>query len=142
LAPPKPSKPCSSAPIDGVRGQQTKVRRHRLGAAGLSPEAIKAALQPVRVEIHGLHVVGDDGRVTEMLVTALAFFPPTSPLLMPMRLAASSTIPAWQPVVSAVLAFGAAIVCVWVSGRIFRVGILSQGKAPGLRELWRWAIRG
>jgi ABC-2 type transport system permease protein len=27
---------------------------------------------------------------------------------------------------------------VWVSGRIYRVGILMYGKTVSLRELWRW----
>jgi ABC-2 type transport system permease protein len=27
---------------------------------------------------------------------------------------------------------------VWVGARIYRVGILSYGKKPSLRDLWRW----
>jgi ABC-2 type transport system permease protein len=31
-----------------------------------------------------------------------------------------------------------AAVCVWLSARIYRVGLLMYGKRPSLRELARW----
>ena len=34
------------------------------------------------------------------------------------------------------------VLCVYVAGRIFRVGILMQGKGASIRDLARWIVRG
>ena len=35
-----------------------------------------------------------------------------------------------------------AIALVWAAARVFRIGILSQGKTPQLAELAQWVLRG
>lgn len=79
---------------------------------------------------------------TGTLVTTLAFIPLMTPLVMPVRVAASTAVPWWEPALGAVLALGFALLCVAAAGRIFRIGILSQGRAPGLRRVIGWALRG
>ena len=76
------------------------------------------------------------------MAVVLSLVPPFTPMLMLLRLSTPSGVPSWQPWVGlvGVIAFGA--LSVWAGGRIFRVGILMQGKPPRLADLIRWAFRG
>ncbi len=65
-----------------------------------------------------------------------SIFPFFSPIVMPARLAFGP--PAWQIVLSILLLIGAAIFCVWISGRIYRTGILMYGKRGSFKEIWKW----
>jgi ABC-type Na+ efflux pump permease subunit len=71
------------------------------------------------------------------LANALTLFPLTAPMILPLRLA-TTNVPTWQIVSSISGALLTTIVVVWVAGRIFRIGILSQGRAPKFRELLQW----
>lgn len=55
---------------------------------------------------------------------------------MPGRLAFNP--PVWQVILSVVVFFGTAVFFVWLSGRIYRVGILMYGKKVTFKELWKW----
>ena len=71
------------------------------------------------------------------LSTVLGLIPFTSPITMPMRMA-STAVPAVEIVASlGLLVLGIAGVA-WVAGKVYRVGILSTGKKPTLKELARW----
>lgn len=74
--------------------------------------------------------------------TWLSLFPPFVPTLMVLRMCTPAAIPAWQPWVGLFGLITFAVGAVWAGGRIFRVGILMQGKPPNLANLLRWAIRG
>lgn len=75
------------------------------------------------------------------IFVVLSLFPPFTPFIMLMRQSMPGGIPMWQPWlgISGMLLF--AIMFVWCGGRIFRIGILSQGEAPKLRNILRWAVR-
>jgi len=68
----------------------------------------------------------------------LSLIPFFTPILMPMRIALVD-VPLWQSSLSVVLLVLTFIAVIWVAGRIYRVGILSYGKAPSIREVLRWA---
>lgn len=72
----------------------------------------------------------------------LSLFPPATPGMMVLRLATGSTIPLWQPIAGVAIAIAATLFCVLLAGRIFRIGLLWQGKTPKLGEVLRWAWRG
>jgi len=74
-------------------------------------------------------------------VTPLSFFPFFTPILMFAR-AASGMVPAWQIVLSILVLLVSIWGTTWVAGRIYRVGILMQGKRPTLPELLRWVREG
>lgn len=65
-----------------------------------------------------------------------SLFPLFSPIVMPARLPFDP--PWWEVVSSVVLLMAAAVGLVWVSGRIYRIGILTYGKKVGLRQLASW----
>jgi len=72
------------------------------------------------------------------LATGLSLFPTVTPFIMMMRLAMPPGPPAWQVWLSVAIVLASTTLLVWAAGRIFRVGILMQGKAPNLPEVLRW----
>lgn len=71
-----------------------------------------------------------------------SFFPPATPMLMIARQAVPPGISSWQPALGVVLVLLTALACVYAAGRIFRVGILMQGKGAKISEMMRWVISG
>jgi ABC-2 type transport system permease protein len=76
------------------------------------------------------------------LATVMSFVPPFTPVLMLLRQALPGGVPWWEPWVGLAGIIVCALAVIWAAARIFRVGILSQGKAPRLAELAEWVIRG
>lgn len=68
-----------------------------------------------------------------------SIFPLFSPIVMPARMAFNP--PAWQIVLSVVLLIGTSLLFVWISGRIYRIGILMYGKKASFKELGKWLFR-
>jgi ABC-2 type transport system permease protein len=65
-----------------------------------------------------------------------SFIPFTSPMVMMVRL--PFEVPFWQILVSLVILFASALFFVWISAKIYRVGILIYGKKPTFKEMIRW----
>jgi ABC-type Na+ efflux pump permease subunit len=72
----------------------------------------------------------------------MSFFPPATPMAMVLRLAGETVIPMWQILGTLAVLVVSTAACVYAAGRIFRIGILWQGKTPHFTELMRWAWRG
>ena len=47
-----------------------------------------------------------------------------------------------EMLVSIVIVVVTTLVLIWASGRVFRVGILMQGKGANLAQLAKWVVRG
>lgn len=76
------------------------------------------------------------------MATYFSFFPPATPTAMMLRMATGQSIPIWQPILGLFLTGIATIAIVVIAARIFRVGILWQGKTPKISEILKWAITG
>ncbi|NRB61443.1 MAG: ABC transporter permease [Saprospiraceae bacterium] len=65
-----------------------------------------------------------------------SIFPLFSPIVMPARLAFGP--PTWEIIVSLLVMLATAVFLVWLSGRIYRVGILMYGKKVKLKDIGKW----
>jgi ABC-2 type transport system permease protein len=71
-----------------------------------------------------------------------SFFPFTAPMIMTARISVPPGVAWWQPLCAIGLVVPTVLACVWAASRIFRVGLLMQGKGVKLHDLARWVIRG
>ncbi len=76
------------------------------------------------------------------LATYASFFPPATPMVMIMRMAVPPGVPTWQPWLGIPLVLAFSAFCVFAAGRVFRIGILMQGKPPKAGELAKWIVKG
>ena len=74
--------------------------------------------------------------------TVMSLFPPATPMLMILRQAVPPGVPLWQPLLGVALVILTTMACVFAAGRIFRIGILMQGKGASLGQMMRWVLRG
>jgi len=73
------------------------------------------------------------------LVFWSSLIPFTSPTVMLVRIPFG--VPAWQIITSMALLIGAFIFFTWLSGKIYRTGILMYGKKVTWKELYKWLKR-
>ena len=65
-----------------------------------------------------------------------SIIPFTSPMVMVARFAYG--VPTWQYLLSIALLAGTFLLMGWISGKIYRIGILSYGKKAGWKEIFKW----
>jgi ABC-2 type transport system permease protein len=68
---------------------------------------------------------------------AASFFPPCTPIIMFLRMG-SQIPPAWQFAVSIILMLLSIWGVLWISSRLYRIGILMYGKRATIPEILRW----
>ncbi len=81
-----------------------------------------------------VHIVSNPDSTLSLVMSLIPLF---SPIIMVVRMAATN-VPHWQVWIALVLLAGAFVLAVWLSSRIYRIGILSYGKKPSFREIARW----
>lgn len=77
------------------------------------------------------------------LATWASIVPFFSPIVMMARIpfGVPDTVPYWQLGLSMVLLVAGFLFTTWLSGRIYRTGILMYGKKPTLKEMVKWVRR-
>ncbi|HSJ24962.1 MAG TPA: ABC transporter permease [Longimicrobiales bacterium] len=80
-------------------------------------------------------------RPLEPLARTLGMIPFTAPVAMPMRMAAAR-IPLAEVLTSLALLAITTVLAAWLAGKIYRIGILSTGRRPSMRELIYWMRTG
>ena len=79
-------------------------------------------------------VARDPGSTLSVALTMVPFF---SPILMVLRIALGSP-PLWQILLSFGILAATTVAMIYLSAKIYRVGVLMYGKRPTLMEMIRW----
>ncbi len=78
-----------------------------------------------------------------IVATISSFTPPLLPFIMILRITASTEpVAMWQVIVSIFIGLLSVLAMVWMCGRIFRIGVLMQGKPPSILQLAKWISKG
>jgi ABC-2 type transport system permease protein len=70
--------------------------------------------------------------------TVLSLFPTAAPFLMMLRISLAPGPPLWQIAIAAALMAATTVLTIWAAAKIFRTGLLMQGKTASLGEMMRW----
>jgi ABC-2 type transport system permease protein len=79
------------------------------------------------------------GVIGQAFSVALSFIPPVNSFAMLARLATSTPPPTWQVLATIAVGLLSAAGTVWFAAKIFKIGLLMQGKPPSFATLVRWA---
>lgn len=77
------------------------------------------------------------------MATWASIIPFSSPMVMMARIAygVPGTVPYWQLAASMLTLVGSFLLTTWLSGKVYRTGILMYGKKVGWKEIGKWAFR-
>ena len=73
-----------------------------------------------------------------LFATVLSLTPPVSPFVMMLRMTSSTPPPLWQVWLSIAISVAAVYGALWLTAKVFRVGLLMYDKPPNLRTLVKW----
>jgi ABC-2 type transport system permease protein len=79
---------------------------------------------------------------TSTFASVASLIPTATPMLMILRVAVPPGVGWWEPTLGLALMLFTTVVFVYAAGRVFRVGLLMQGKGASLRDLARWIVQG
>ncbi len=115
-----------------------------IGAAVTDLKESQSLMTPVMVVVVApmfvwLQVLQEPNAPFSMIASLI---PPATPMLMIIRQTVPPGIPLWQPLLGIVLVLITTLGLVFAAGRVFRIGILMQGRGAKPAEMLRWIFRG
>jgi ABC-2 type transport system permease protein len=110
-----------------------------VGAMISSQEDVQQAAMPVMVMLVSsvIFMAPILTRPDSPLARVMTLLPFSAPILMPLRMSLVS-VPWYELVISIGGVVLSCMAAIWVSARIYRVGLLMYGKRPSFSELARW----
>lgn len=72
-----------------------------------------------------------------LAAVSVSLFPLFTPILMVVRIA-STQVPIWQIIASVVLMISTFLGIMWLTAKIYRIGILMTGKKPSIKDFYKW----
>jgi ABC-2 type transport system permease protein len=110
-----------------------------VGAMVNSQEDVQQAATPVMLLLvsSAIFMAPILANPTSNLAKTMSILPTSAPIIMPLRM---TLVPVpWIEIVGALAGVSSACAAaIWVSGRVYRVGLLMYGKKPTIRELAKW----
>lgn len=79
---------------------------------------------------------------TSNFATGLSLFPPATPMVLMIRMSMAPGVPTWQIIAGITGTILTTLLFVWAAGRVFRIGLLMQGKPPKPTEIVKWVFQG
>lgn len=93
------------------------------------------ALLPIIVGmLFSINILNDPGST---LAVTLSMIPFVSPEVMMARIPFGVDV--WQSILSIAILVVSTLIIVWISAKIYRIGIFMYGKKPTIKDLWKWA---
>ena len=110
-----------------------------VGAMAGSQEEARQAQQPVILLLVSAILFAQPVLLnpTSRLAEIMSWLPFSAPIIMPIRMSVIQ-VPWYEIAGSLAGLLLACALAIWVSARIYRVGLLMTGKRPNLKELMRW----
>lgn len=72
-----------------------------------------------------------------VVASSLSFFPPSSPLMMSLRLSSGQTLPIWHAPLAAFLMLIATVLVVKIAGRLYRISLLRTDSAASIKQMFQ-----
>jgi len=113
-----------------------------LGAACSEIQDAQTLMMPAMIilvmpmMVLGVLIKSPDGTLAHVLT----YIPPITPVVLFLRINVPPGVAAWEIVLALALCGAFTWGCVVAAGKIFRIGVLSQGQAPSYRKLLGWLM--